>query len=71
MAHSTGAGGDDPFDPWDLDDVRERVVMPVVSSLIRPADLQKVEGDQSFRVDLSISRLVVRLTATNLIPPRE
>jgi hypothetical protein len=43
MAHSTGAGGDDPFDPWDLDDVRERVVMPVVSSLIRPADLQKVD----------------------------
>jgi len=43
MIHSAGAGGADPFDPWDLDDVRERVVMPVVSSLIRSADLEKVD----------------------------
>jgi hypothetical protein len=43
MIHSTGAGGADPFDPWDLDDVRERVVMPVVCNLIRSADLEKVD----------------------------
>jgi hypothetical protein len=43
MPDSTGAGGADPFDPWDLDDLRERVVMPVVRSLIHPADLEKVD----------------------------
>jgi len=43
MPHSTGPGGRDPFDPWDLEDVRERVVMPVISSLIPPADLETVD----------------------------
>jgi hypothetical protein len=39
----SGPGCGDPFDPWDLDDVRERVVRPVVAALVRPADLRRVE----------------------------
>jgi hypothetical protein len=43
MPECAGPGGDDPFDPWDLDDVRERVVLPVVSSLIRPPDVRRID----------------------------
>ncbi len=43
MPESSGPGSDDRFDPWDLDDVRERVVEPVVTSLIRPADLTRID----------------------------
>jgi hypothetical protein len=32
----------DRFDPWDLDDVRERVVRPVISSLIKAADVKQL-----------------------------
>lgn len=39
----TGPGGDDLFDPWDIDDVRERVVLPVVRSVLRPNELRGVE----------------------------
>jgi hypothetical protein len=39
MPHGGGPGADDLFDPFDVPDVRERVVLPVVASLIRPADL--------------------------------
>jgi hypothetical protein len=43
MPDLTGAGSGDDFDPWDLTDVRERVVMPVVTSLIRAPDLERVD----------------------------
>jgi hypothetical protein len=43
MAHVSGPGSGDPFDPWDLDDVRERVVRPVLGSLIRPPDLERLD----------------------------
>jgi hypothetical protein len=39
----TGPGAGDPFDPWDLSDVRDRVVHPVVSALIQPVDLGHVD----------------------------
>jgi hypothetical protein len=43
MPECAGPGGDDPFDPWDLDDVRERVVLPVVASLIRAPDVRRID----------------------------
>ena len=43
MPQCTGPGGGDRFDPWDLDDVRERVILPVVSSLIRAPDLTRID----------------------------
>jgi hypothetical protein len=39
----SGPGADDLFDPWDLDDVRDRVVLPVVRSVLRPDELNGVE----------------------------
>lgn len=39
----SGPGADDLFDPWDLDDVRERVVLPVVRSVLGPDELRGVE----------------------------
>jgi len=38
-----GPGFDDPFDPRDLDNVQRRIVMPVVTSLIRPEELWQVD----------------------------
>jgi hypothetical protein len=38
-----GPGIDDRFDPEDLDDVRGRVVVPVLEGLLRPGELQGVE----------------------------
>jgi hypothetical protein len=43
MAQVGGPGSGDPFDPHDLGDVRARIVDPVVSALIRPAELRRVE----------------------------
>lgn len=43
MATGTGDGAADRFDPWDLDDIRARVALPVVASLVRPAELQHVD----------------------------
>jgi hypothetical protein len=43
MPECTGPGCGDRFDPWDLDDVRERVVLPVVSSLIRALDVSRID----------------------------
>lgn len=43
MPRGGGPGAGDPFDPFDLDDVRMRVVMPVVTALVSPADLKRVE----------------------------
>jgi hypothetical protein len=43
MPHCTGPGAEEPFDPHDVDDVRERVVVPVVSSLIRAQDLERID----------------------------
>jgi len=38
-----GPGIDDRFDPGDLDDVRGRVVMPVLDGLLRPGELRDVD----------------------------
>jgi hypothetical protein len=43
MPMASGPGLDDPFDPGDIDDVRDRIVMPVVTSLIAPVELHRVE----------------------------
>lgn len=43
MPQVSGPGSHDPFDPWDVEDVLERVVRPIVASLIRPADVRRVE----------------------------
>lgn len=43
MPEGGGPGANDPFDPDDLDDVLARVVMPVVSSIIKPGELQQVD----------------------------
>jgi hypothetical protein len=43
MPECTGPGSDDRFDPRDLDDIRERVVLPVVSSLIATPDLTRID----------------------------
>src|SRR5690242_18936902 len=43
MSHCAGPDAGDHFDPFDVTDVRERVVQPVVSSLIRPADVQRID----------------------------
>lgn len=38
-----GPGIDDRFDSSDLDDIRGRVVMPVLEGLLRPGELQRVD----------------------------
>jgi hypothetical protein len=43
MPSYAGPGTQDLFDPHDLDDVRNRIVMPVITSLIRPEELERVE----------------------------
>ena len=43
MPECLGPGRDDPIDPQDLDDVRERVIHPVVSSLVRSPDLTRTD----------------------------
>jgi hypothetical protein len=43
MIEITGPGGSDPIDPSDVDDLRTRVVLPVVAGLIRPPDLEIVD----------------------------
>jgi hypothetical protein len=43
MPEGSGTGSGDLFDPWDIGDVRSRVVMPVVNSLIRPNELERVD----------------------------
>lgn len=37
-----GPGKDDPFDPFDLNDVRARVVLPVLEGLLRPGELDRM-----------------------------
>jgi hypothetical protein len=43
VAVNDGPGATDPFDPEDLDDLRQRVVLPVVSSLLAADELVSVE----------------------------
>lgn len=43
MPEGSGPGANDPFDPNDLADVLERVVMPVVSSIIKPDELEHID----------------------------
>jgi hypothetical protein len=43
MPTGGGPGADDLFNPHDLDEVKNRVVMPVVMSLIGPDQLETVE----------------------------
>ena len=45
MPVGVGPGIHDRFDPWDLDDVRDRIVLPVVHSLFGPDELTRVEVD--------------------------
>jgi hypothetical protein len=47
MPQGGGPGANDPFDPHDLDEVRMRIVMPVVTSLIRPGELERVTVEWS------------------------
>ncbi|MBT0767566.1 hypothetical protein KIH74_01435 [Kineosporia sp. J2-2] len=41
-----GPGVDDRFDPAALDDVRERVVLPVLEAVLRPGELERMELGQ-------------------------
>ena len=43
MPEGGGPGADDLFDPDDLDDVLARVVTPVVTSIIKPGELESVD----------------------------
>jgi hypothetical protein len=43
MPTLSGPGIDDRFDATDLDDVRGRVVHPVLDSLLRPGEMERVE----------------------------
>lgn len=47
------AGGRDPFDPRDVEDIRQRIVVPVVDSLIRSHELQEL--DVSLRPSISLT----------------
>ncbi|GAB3266520.1 hypothetical protein [Kineosporia babensis] len=38
-----GPGIDDRFDSTDLDDIRQRIVTPVLEGLLRPGELQSVD----------------------------
>jgi hypothetical protein len=50
MPTGGGPGAHDAFVPRDLDDVRERVVMPVVHSLVRPDELESVDVGWGWRL---------------------
>ena len=50
MADISGPGAGDVFDPWDLDDVRARIVMPLLQGLFRPGDLEAVDLGRGPRV---------------------
>lgn len=43
MPEGGGPGANDPFDPNDLADVLARVVMPVVNSIIKPEEFDRVD----------------------------
>jgi hypothetical protein len=43
MPEGGGPGANDSFDPGDLDDLLARVVMPVVNSIIKPGELERVD----------------------------
>lgn len=58
MPAGEGPGAQDRFDPYDLEDVRERIVLPIVNSLITPDELRQVDVGWGPRLPRTVDQLL-------------